>query len=312
MHWSRNDCERWATAAMTTLPEIGAKLEAGGTLDPAEVVVLAGSDDLLGLGALADDRRRQRHGERTTFVRVHEIRLGADPVSDLEIAREAGEVRLSGSVRDRAHAVAAVHTAVSAAGSVPVTGFALEALAELCAWNREALVEVLVALKEEGLSLVAEARADRIPGPEWLDVVGRAGLRVGRITVGEIDDHGGADLVRGVAAWGSAVAHAHAFAPLSNVQRGQPTTGYRDLRQVALARLLVDNIDSIQVDWSVYGPKLAQVALMFGADDIDTVSPHDTRDLGRRRAPREEITRNIRASALIPVERNGRFETVEG
>ena len=38
---------------------------------------------------------------------------------------------------------------------------------------------------------------------------------------------------------------------------------------LALARLLVDNIDSIQVDWGRYGAKLAQVALIFGADDVD-------------------------------------------
>ena len=42
--------------------------------------------------------------------------------------------------------------------------------------------------------------------------------------------------------------------------------GFDDVKQVALARLLVSNIDSIQVDWPLYGPKLAQVALSVGAD----------------------------------------------
>ena len=83
------------------------------------------------------------------------------------------------------------------------------------------------------------------------------------------------------------------------------------MRQVAVARVLVDNIDSIQVDWRVYGPKLAQVALTFGADDVDRVSPLDTLDLGWRRAPLQELTRNVLASALVPVQRNGRFETLE-
>ena len=44
---------------------------------------------------------------------------------------------------------------------------------------------------------------------------------------------------------------------------------------MALARLVVDNVPSIQVDWSLYGPKLAQVALTVGADDVDGVSPED-------------------------------------
>ncbi len=155
---------------------------------------------------------------------------------------------------------------------------------------------------------MAEARAETVSDPRWLEAVGQAGLTVERITVGAAEEHGGVDLLQTVAGWGGALAHVQAFAPLSRGQQPPPTTGYRDLRQVALARLLVDNIESIQVDWSLYGPKLAQVALMFGADDIDTVSPYDKPDLGWRRAAREEITRNIQASALTPAERNGRFE----
>jgi 2-iminoacetate synthase ThiH len=79
---------------------------------------------------------------------------------------------------------------------------------------------------------------------------------------------------------------------------------------VALARVAVQNIPSIQVDWALYGPKLAQVALTVGADDVDAVSAEDDSGLGRRRAPLEEILRNIRAAAQDPVERNGRFETI--
>ena len=87
-----------------------------------------------------------------------------------------------------------------------------------------------------------------------------------------------------------------------------PTTGYDDVKRVALARLIVDNMPSIQVDWSLYGPKLAQVALTVGADDVDGVSAEDETGQGRRRAPLEEIRRNIRAAGQEPVERNGRFE----
>jgi aminodeoxyfutalosine synthase len=87
-----------------------------------------------------------------------------------------------------------------------------------------------------------------------------------------------------------------------------PTTGYEDVKRVALARVIVDNVPSIQVDWSLYGPKLAQVALTVGADDVDAVSPEDDTAQGRRRAPLEEIRRNIRAAGQEPVERNGRFE----
>ena len=100
-----------------------------------------------------------------------------------------------------------------------------------------------------------------------------------------------------------------AFAPLPRrVNPAAPTTGFEDVKHVALARLVCDNVPSIQVDWSLYGPKLAQVALTVGADDVDGVSAEDESTEGRRRAPLEEIRRNIIAAGQQPVERNGRFE----
>jgi aminodeoxyfutalosine synthase len=116
-------------------------------------------------------------------------------------------------------------------------------------------------------------------------------------------------LYREVAALQYNVGMIHAFAPLPRaVNPAVPTTGYDDVRRVALARLFVSNIPSIQVDWSLYGPKLAQVALTVGADDLDSVSPLDDTGAGRRRSPLEEVRRNIRAASLEPVERDGRFD----
>ena len=296
---------------MTTLQEIGTRLASGESLQRADVDVLLGADDLLGLGAAADELRRRRHGDRATFARVQEIPIAAVGSSGVEIARAAGEVRLAGRPDGARQAVDAVRGVAAAAGSIPVTGFAVDVLAELAAGDPQTLRGLVAELKAAGLALVAEARAERLAGPEWLEAVGQGGLRIGRLTVGEADEDGGLALIRRLAGWGGAVAHAHAVAPLPRVLRTQPTTGYRDLRQVALARLLVDNIDSIQVDWSLYGPKLAQVALLFGADDVDSVSPADEQSRGPRRTPLEEITRNIRASALVPVERNGCFEGLE-
>jgi aminodeoxyfutalosine synthase len=89
-----------------------------------------------------------------------------------------------------------------------------------------------------------------------------------------------------------------------------PTTGYDDVKRVALARLAVHNIPSIQIDWALYGPKLAQIALTVGADDVDAVSAEPETSEGRRRAPLEEIRRNIRAAGQEPIERNGRFDPV--
>jgi aminodeoxyfutalosine synthase len=117
--------------------------------------------------------------------------------------------------------------------------------------------------------------------------------------------------LRRVADLQHAVAVVRAFAPLPRaINPAVPTTGFDDVKRIALARLIVDNVPSIQVDWALYGPKLAQVALTVGADDVDSVSAADDMSEGPRRAPLEEIRRNIRAAGHEPVERNGRFDVV--
>ncbi|MCI5147472.1 MAG: CofH family radical SAM protein, partial [Candidatus Electrothrix sp. AR3] len=47
------------------------------------------------------------------------------------------------------------------------------------------------------------------------------------------------------------------------------TTGMEDLKNIAVARLMLDNFPHIKAYWVMIGPKLAQVALSFGADDMD-------------------------------------------
>src|SRR5579863_9488006 len=46
-------------------------------------------------------------------------------------------------------------------------------------------------------------------------------------------------------------------------------TGFDDLKTIAISRLLLDNFDHIKAYWIMLTPKIAQIALRFGADDID-------------------------------------------
>jgi hypothetical protein len=112
----------------------------------------------------------------------------------------------------------------------------------------------------------------------------------------------------------SSQSSASASSAASGAQAGAasaaPQTGYDGVKLVALARVMLDNVPFIQVDWSRHGPKLAQVALLFGASDLDRVSPSDASPLGHRRAPLEEVQRNIAAAFLQPLERDGRFVRV--
>ena len=290
----------------TGLARIAAMVSAGEPFTDGDVETLIGTVDLLAVGALADDRRRARRGDRVTFVRVLEIEPPTEDTRGPDVPTGAGEVRLSGPFGDLDRALTAVTRVRESVGDVPVTGFTLHEVAAACGGGAPALREALTALRTVGLSALADARLERLDGPEWVAAAAEAGVPVTRISVDEArPDVAG---LRRVAAWGSALTGVRALAPLARTAGTEPTTGYRDVRQVALARLLVDNIESIQVDWRRDGPKLAQVALTFGADDVDAVSPDDTVEEGRRRAPLEEITRNIRAAGLTPVERNGRFE----
>jgi aminodeoxyfutalosine synthase len=139
--------------------------------------------------------------------------------------------------------------------------------------------------------------------------VREAGLGLARLTVERPAEAGARlGLIRRAIDLQHALGWLKSFAPLPRAwSASAPTTGYEDVRQIALARLLCDNIPSIQVDWALYGPKLAQVALTVGADDLDAVSAVDDDSEGRRRSPLEEVRRNIEAAALEPVERDGAY-----
>ena len=269
---------------------------------------LAASHDIISLGVAADEVRRQRHGMVTTFVRVAAI--AADTASEVRVPESAGEIRLVGVPASRQAAIERVREAVAAAAGIPVSGFSLADLEQLAATEHCTLRALLEEMRAAGLELVAEAPIDRLSDSRRaIEQVNIAGLTLARLTVDQLPADDSLRLLREAADLQRDIAVLRAFAPLPRrVNPAVPTTGYEDIRRVALARIVVDNVPSIQVDWSLYGPKLAQVALTVGADDVDGVSAEDDLSQGYRRSPLEEILRNIRAAGYEPVERTGRFE----
>ena len=276
-------------------------------ISAAELTSLASSHDIISIGALADDLRRERHGVETTFVRV--ATTSSDPGAAVVRPRSAGELRIVGVPASRSDAVARVREVAASAAGAAVTGFSLADLEALAARESVTLRALLEELRAAGLELVADAAMDRLQDPRRsIEEVNIAGLSLARLTV-ELASADPLPLLKAVAELQRTVAVVRAFAPLPRrVNPVAPTTGFEDVKHVALARLACDNVPSIQVDWSLYGPKLAQVALTIGADDVDGVSAEDESPEGRRRAPLEEIRRNIVAAGQRPVERNGRFE----
>jgi aminodeoxyfutalosine synthase len=272
-----------------------------------ELTSLAATHDIISLGMLADDLRQQRHEKNTTFVRVADVPVEPGPIA---IPAAAGEVRIVGGPASRSAAIDRVRGVVQQTGGKVLSGFSLADLEELSGRERVTLRSLLEELHAAGLELVAEAPFDRLKDVRRsIEEVNISGLALARLTIHKSPSADPLPLLKSVADLQRAVAVIRAFAPLPRrVNPAAPTTGYDDVKHVALARVVVDNIPSIQVDWSLYGPKLAQVALTVGADDVDGVSPEEEAPEGRRRAPLEEIRRNIRAAGQEPVERNGRFE----
>ena len=293
------------------LSAVTQKIAEGAALDERDWQTLTGTPDLIALGVAADDARRCRHGDRVTFVQVFDVPVDT-AASEERLPDQAGELRLTGRPASVAAAVAAVRAVVAQAGSVPVTGFVLQDLQGLCGHEAGRLGEVLIELREAGLALVTEVAADTLTDPEPVfDLLRSSRLSVAHLTMGDAAGQAAFLLVRRIATWDGAGTVCRTFAPLPRAEPSPPTTGHNDLRQVALARLLVDNIDSIQVDWASHGPKLAQVALTFGADDVDAVPAAAADGLGWRRSPREEIRRNIVAAGFAAVRRNGCFEALD-
>lgn len=294
---------------MTTTASIEPLLErllGGEALTADQRAALIASKDLLALGMAADELRRRRHGDRVTFVRVATIDL--EQAIEPKWVGQPGEVRLTGVPADLNAAVAAVRAATAHAGLAAVTGFSLADLAA-ASGDLACLGRWCRALAGAGLAAVAWAPLDRLEAAaERVGAALDAGLSVGAITVERkpVDLLALFDTVTALVDQFPAI---QVFTPLPQRVAGvSPSTGYEDVHLVALARLLTP-VSHIQVDWQRYGPKLAQVALTFGADDVDGVSPADEVAEGRRRAPLEEIRRNIRAASAEPVERGALFAT---
>jgi aminodeoxyfutalosine synthase len=93
------------------------------------------------------------------------------------------------------------------------------------------------------------------------------------------------------------------------------TTGMMDLKQIAIGRLMLDNFPHIKAYWQMLGPKIAQIALRFGADDIDgTVVEekiyHDAGATTPQGLRRSELERLIREAGREPVERDTLYRPV--
>ncbi len=93
------------------------------------------------------------------------------------------------------------------------------------------------------------------------------------------------------------------------------TSGFDDLKQIAVSRLMLDNIPHIKAYWIMMTPSVAQIAQRFGANDIDgTVVEekiyHDAGATTAQHLRRQDLLRLIREAGREPVERDTSYRPV--
>ena len=200
--------------------------------------------------------------------------------------------------------------------------------------------EVLVKLKEAGMDSLpgggAEVFSDRvrriicdhkITGDQWINVAREAhqlGLHSNcTMLYGHIEtEEDRVDHLLRLRALQDETHGFQTFIPLAFHPDNTPlehipkTTGFGDIREIAVARLMLDNIPHIKAYWVMMTEKIAQIAQRFGSDDIDgTIVEeriyHDAGATTSQNLRRGDLLRLIREAGREPVERDTLYRPVE-
>lgn len=354
------------------LRPVAEKVLAGGRLSRADGLLLASTDDLLGVGRMANEARERLHGDRTyyninrhlnpTNVCVASCRLCAYYVPWRE--REEGwtysvEQAVEIAARDVDESVSELHIVGGLHPKLLVDYYEdlFRALKRRFPWihlkaltmveldfvaraSRLGLEETIGRLRDAGLDSCpgggAEIFAPRVreqicdhktDGDRWLEVaraVHAAGIRsnctmlYGHIeTAAERVDHLLALRALQDDTGGFQCLIPLAFHPANTALDHLPPTGGRlDLQTIAVSRLMLDNVPHLKAYWIMLGEKVAQVALAFGANDLDGTifDERITRAAGGTAGTglsRQRLERLIREARRVPVLRDTLYRPIE-
>jgi aminodeoxyfutalosine synthase len=217
-------------------------------------------------------------------------------------------------------------------------------IAHIARIERMTVREVLAALREAGLDTMPGGGAEvfgrgvratiadrKLAAEEWLDVhrvAHRMGIRsnctmlYGHVeTVADRVAHLAMlrdlqDETSGFLAYIPLAYHPdHNELGVSLGREGTATTGFDDLRNLAVARLYLDNIAHIKTHWVMVTPAVSQAALAFGVDDLEgtVVREKIYHEAGARTAQHMSlaaILRLIRGARKTPVERDALYRVV--
>jgi len=314
-----------------SLRPIAEKVVRGERLDPADGCALYASDDLLGLGLLADFANRRVNGDRVFFSANQHINPtnvcvlrntcvfcsfarmpkedGAYTRSLEEVYAEAEQAR--GAPTREFHIVGGLHPKLRLSyytemirglkerhPQVHIKALTAVEIAHLARIERTTSRDVLLALKDAGLTSLPGGGAEvfstavratiaerKLTGQEWLEVhrvahqlsiptnctmlyghVETASDRIEHLSMLRAlqDDTGGFLTYIPLAYHPD---HNELGEELGRV--GTATTGYEDLKAIAVGRLFLDNVPHIKTHWPMVTPFLSQIALAFGCDDLE-------------------------------------------
>ena len=227
-----------------------------------------------------------------------------------------------------------------AAPGLHIKGFTAVEIAFFAKLKKFTFQETLKALCDAGLDSMpgggAEVFAksvrddtcpDKIPSEQWLEIHGvahKAGLRTNSTMlagIGEsVEDR--IDHILLLREQQDKTGGFQTFIPLSChyddtdiAEEVEPITGIEQLKNIAVSRLLLDNFDHIKAYWIQLGHKMAQLALQFGADDIDgtVVDEKITNAAGaeKKGTAEEMLQKLVKDAGYEPKERDTLYNIVE-
>ncbi len=223
---------------------------------------------------------------------------------------------------------------------VHVKAFTMVEIAYLAKRSKLTIRETIEKLKASGVDSMpgggAEIFADRvrhiicdhkIDGGEWLEtarIVHQLGMRSNATMLyGHVEnDEDRVDHLLQLRALQDETGGFQTFIPLAfhpdntALDHLPKTSGLTDIRQIAVSRLMLDNFDHIKAYWQMMSAKIAQIALRFGADDIDgTVVEekiyHDAGAETPQGMRRADLVRLITEAGRVPFERDTLYRAVE-
>ena len=361
----------------SALLAIADKVEAGERLSLDAGETLFRTNDILGLGTLADFANQRRNGDRVYFSANQHINptnvcilrntctfcsFARMPKEDGHYTRSLEEIfheaeRARGAPTREFHIVGGLHPKLRLSyytdmlrglkerhPDVHIKALTAVEIAHLARIERISSREVLAALKEAGLTSLPGGGAEvfstavratiaerKLTGEEWIRVHREAhelGIPTNcTMLYGHVES--ARDRVEHLDALrrlqdetgGFLTYIPLAYHPDNNElgeelhRVGTATTGFEDLKAIAVGRLFLDNIPHMKTHWPMVTPFLSQVALNFGCDDVEGTVVferiyHDAGARTQRGMAYYDLVQLILGAGRRPVERNSLYESL--